>query len=84
MTSGTNTRAPRRTDGSFHHIKPIYGEHALSAALASGQITDDDRFVIATYVIEAKTASRAKKEYGSMPKQIVPSNKAFGTKVEDA
>ncbi|HUT38927.1 MAG TPA: hypothetical protein VMW77_06460 [Methanoregula sp.] len=34
--------------------------------------------------LEAITASRAKKEYGSMPKQIVPWNKAFGTKVEDA
>lgn len=34
--------------------------------------------------LEAITASRAKKEYGSMPKQIVAWNKAFGTKVEDA
>jgi len=38
---------------------------------------------IAPY-LEAITSSRAKKEYGSMPKQIVPWNKAFGTKVEDA
>jgi len=37
-----------------------------------------------TPYLEAITASRAKKEYGSMPKQIVPWNKAFGTKVEDA
>jgi hypothetical protein len=38
---------------------------------------------IASY-LEAITVSRAKREYGSMPKQIVPWNKAFGTKVEDA
>ena len=33
---------------------------------------------------EAITSSRAKKEYGSMPKQIVQWNQAFGTKAEDA
>jgi hypothetical protein len=32
----------------------------------------------------AITSSRAKKEYGSMPKQVVPWNKAFGGKVEEA
>jgi hypothetical protein len=34
--------------------------------------------------LEAITPSKAKKEYGLMPKQVVPWNKAFGTKVEDA
>jgi hypothetical protein len=34
--------------------------------------------------LEAITVSRAKKEYGSMPKQVIPWNKVFGTKVEDA
>ena len=34
--------------------------------------------------LEAISSSRAKKEYGSMPKQVVPWNKAFGIKVEDA
>ena len=34
--------------------------------------------------LEAVSSSKAKKEYGSMPKQVVPWNKAFGTKVEDA
>jgi hypothetical protein len=37
-----------------------------------------------TPYLEAITVSRAKKEYGSMPNQIVPWNKAFGTMVEDA
>jgi hypothetical protein len=37
-----------------------------------------------TPYLEAITASRAKKEYGSMPKQIVPWNRAFGGKIEDA
>jgi hypothetical protein len=37
-----------------------------------------------TPYLEAISAARAKKEYGSMPKQIIPWNKAFGTKVEDA
>ena len=37
-----------------------------------------------TPYLEAITALRAKKEYGSMPKQVVSWNKAFGTKVEDA
>jgi len=37
-----------------------------------------------TPYLEAITSSRAKKEYGSMPKQVVPWNKAFGGKVEDA
>ena len=37
-----------------------------------------------TPYLEVITFSRAKKEYGSMPKQIVPWNKAFGGKVEDA
>ena len=31
--------------------------------------------------LEAISAARAKKEYGSMPKQIVPWNKAFGDKI---
>jgi hypothetical protein len=34
--------------------------------------------------LEAISAARAKKEYGSMPKQIVPWNKVFGGKIEDA
>jgi hypothetical protein len=34
--------------------------------------------------LEAISSSRAKKEYGSMTKQVVPWNKAFGGKVEDA
>ena len=34
--------------------------------------------------LEAITISRAKKEYGSMPKQLVPWNKVFGGKVEEA
>jgi len=34
--------------------------------------------------LEAITVSRAKKEYGSMPKQIVPWNKAFGDKIIEA
>jgi hypothetical protein len=34
--------------------------------------------------LEAITASRAKKEYGSMPKQVVPWNKAFGDKIIEA
>ncbi len=34
--------------------------------------------------LEAVSSSRAKREYGSMPKQVVPWNKAFGTAVEDA
>jgi len=38
---------------------------------------------IAPY-LEAITVSRAKKEYGSMPKQIVPWNKAFGDKIIEA
>jgi integrase/recombinase XerD len=58
MKSDTNTRVLRRTDGSFHHIKPIYAEHALSSALGSGLISDDDKVLIETYVIESKTAKR--------------------------
>ena len=34
--------------------------------------------------LEAISASRAKKEYGSMPKQVVPWNKAFGDKIIEA
>jgi len=34
--------------------------------------------------LEAITVSKAKREYGSMPKQLVPWNKVFGTKIEDA
>ena len=34
--------------------------------------------------LEAISASRAKKEYGSMPKQVVPWNKAFGDKIKEA
>ena len=34
--------------------------------------------------LEAISASRAKKEYGSMPKQVVPWNKAFGDKILEA
>jgi len=34
--------------------------------------------------LEEISSSRAKKEFGSMPKQVVPWNKAFGTEVEDA
>ena len=34
--------------------------------------------------LEAITVSKAKKEYGSMPKQVVPWDKVFGTTVEDA
>ena len=37
-----------------------------------------------TPYLEAITTSRAKKEYGSMPKQIVPWNKAFGDKIIEA
>ncbi|HUW85623.1 MAG TPA: hypothetical protein VMV55_01975 [Methanoregula sp.] len=37
-----------------------------------------------TPYLEAIPSSRAKKEYGSMPKQVVPWNKVFGGKVEDA
>ncbi|MDD1700467.1 MAG: hypothetical protein LUQ04_06700 [Methanoregula sp.] len=37
-----------------------------------------------TPYLEAITSSRAKKEYGSMPKQVVPWNRVFGGKVEDA
>jgi len=37
-----------------------------------------------TPYLEAITVSRAKKEYGSMPKQIVPWNKAFGDKIIEA
>lgn len=34
--------------------------------------------------LEAITLSRAKKEYGSMPKQEIPWSKVFGGKVEEA
>jgi len=34
--------------------------------------------------LEVITASRAKREYGSMPKQIVPWNKVFGDKIIEA
>ena len=34
--------------------------------------------------LEAVTVSRARKEYGSMPKQVIPWNKVFGGRVEDA
>lgn len=34
--------------------------------------------------LEAVSPSRARKEYGSMPKQVVTWNKVFGGKVEDA
>jgi len=34
--------------------------------------------------LEAINTSRAKREYGTMPKQLVPWNKVFGSKVEDA
>lgn len=34
--------------------------------------------------LQAITASKAKREYGLMPKQVVPWNKVFGGKVEEA
>jgi len=34
--------------------------------------------------LEAITKSRAKKEYGAMPKQLVPWNKVFGESVKEA
>jgi hypothetical protein len=34
--------------------------------------------------LEAISAARAKKEYGSMPKQIISWNKAFGDKIIEA
>jgi hypothetical protein len=37
-----------------------------------------------TPYLEAISSSRAKKEYGSMPKQLVPWNKVFGGKIEEA
>jgi hypothetical protein len=37
-----------------------------------------------TPYLEAISPSRAKKEYGSMPKQVVPWNRVFGGKVEEA
>ena len=37
-----------------------------------------------TPYLEAVSSSLAKKEYGSMPKQLVPWNKVFGGKIEEA
>jgi integrase len=66
MKSGTNARArhdgmarrpaPKRTDGHFHLIKPGYAENSLSRALDSGLITEDDKTLIETFVIESQSS----------------------------
>jgi site-specific recombinase XerD len=56
MSSNTKTRAPKRSDGTFHLIKPKYADNSISTALTSGLITADDKFLIESYVTEAKTS----------------------------
>jgi len=49
-TSGKSHRAPTPADGKFHLIKSSYAANSLTRAVESGQITDDDKFLIEKHV----------------------------------
>ena len=47
---GKPLKAPTQDDGKFHLIKSVYAVNSLSKALKSGQITEDDKFLIEKHV----------------------------------
>jgi site-specific recombinase XerD len=50
MSSGLSTGIPSPRPVEFHHIKPEYAARSLTKALAKGQINQDDRTLIESYV----------------------------------
>jgi integrase len=63
MHSDKNTRALRKvasesTDFNFNRIKPEYADHTLEGAVKSGLIANDDKALIESYVLEAKTSKK--------------------------
>jgi hypothetical protein len=46
--------APTRLDGSFHLVKPEYGEHSIVRAVVAGRITEEDATLIRQFITELR------------------------------